>query len=554
MKHIEIYCENTGAYRRYPLGTQLKEVYEDQNVQLQYPVLGVYANNKVEDLNYPLHKRVNVRFYDYTDPAGRRIYFRSLTFVLYKAMQDLYRQTSVTLENSVPHGYYFLFKQLPVALDERFAQALKKRMQEIVCADLPFVTQKIPTKDALEIFRENKLTEKARLFQSLNKPYTIMNRLDDAFNYLHGYLVPSTKCLDVFDLDLYQDGILLRVPDPANPCKVQSMEEHPKLAGVFKEHKEWAKLVQAKNIPDLNMHVEKDRASNLIKISEALQEKKIARIADAIHSKIDKVRFALIAGPSSSGKTTFGKRLSVQLGTFGISPRMISLDDYFVDRHETPLDENGNYDFENIEALDLKKFNADLADLAAGKEVVIPRFDFLTGARAPEGERMKISPSDIVIIEGIHGLNPRLTEQIPREMKFLIFISALTQIAIDRQDYISTSDNRLIRRLVRDSKYRNYSALETLKRWPSVRAGEEKNIFPFQENADVMFNSALIYELGVLKHDAVPLLNEVPENVPEYNDAYRLLRTLSYFKPIDIKEVPPTSILREFLTGSSFEY
>ncbi|MDR0364966.1 MAG: nucleoside kinase [Bacteroidales bacterium] len=554
MRHIEVYCENTGAYKRYLLGTTLKEICDDQKIKLAYPILGVYVNNLVQDLNYPIYKPINVRFFDYTDAAGRRIYFRSITFVLYKAMQDLYRQTSVTLENSVPHGYYFSFKQLPVTLDEKFIAVLKKRMQEIIRADLPFITQKIPTKDALALFKEGKLTEKARLFKSLNRLYTIINRLDDSVNYLHGYLAPSTKCLSIFDIDLYQGGVLLRVPNPANPTIVEKKEDHPKLAEIFKEHKEWAKLVQAKNIPDVNMHVEEDHASMLIKIAEALQEKKIAQIADMIHLQSDKIRFVLIAGPSSSGKTTFSKRLAVQLGASGIHPYAISLDDYFINREDTPLDENGNYDFESIEALDLQKFNEDLATLARGEETIIPKFDFKTGCRAPEGTRMKINPSDIVIIEGIHGLNPRLTERIPREMKYLIFISALTQIAIDRQDYISTSDNRLIRRMVRDAKYRDYSALETINRWPSVRIGEEKNIFPFQENANIMFNSALIYELGVLKYDAVPLLNEVPENEPAYNDAQRLLRILSYFKPIGIREIPPTSILREFLTGSSFRY
>lgn len=554
MRQIEIYCENTGAYTRYPLGTSLKTIFENQKVELKYTVLAAYVDNFVRDMNYAIYKPVNVRYFDYTDTSGRRIYFRSISFVLIKAMQDLYRQTAVTLENSVPHGYYISFKQLPVALDDKFVQTLKKRMTEIINADLPFVSEKIPTTYALRLFEENKLFEKMRLFKSLNKTYTLVNRLDTSINYLHGYLVPSTKYLSLFDIDLYNGGILLRIPDAVDPLRLDIKEDHPKLFTIFREHKEWAKLVQAKNIPDVNMHVEIDNASSLIKISEALHEKKIAQIADNIHQNCEKVRFVLVAGPSSSGKTTFSKRLGVQLGALGVHPFMLSLDDYFVDREFTPLDENGEYDFESIDALDLERFNADLNNLAVGKEVVIPRFDFITGKRAPEGVKMKMKPDDILIIEGIHGLNPKLTKEIPAEMKFFVFISALTQIAIDRQDYISTSDNRLIRRMVRDAKYRNYSALETIKRWPSVRAGEEKNIFPYQENADVMFNSALIYELGVLKYEAVPLLNEVPENEPAYNEAQRLLRILSYFKPIGIKEIPPTSILREFLSGSSFRY
>jgi uridine kinase len=331
------------------------------------------------------------------------------------------------------------------------------------------------------------------------------------------------------------------------------MEDHPKLFTIFREYKEWAKLVQAKNIPDVNSWVEKDKASNLIKISEALHEKKIAQIADEICQRKE-VRFVMIAGPSSSGKTTFGKRLSVQLGAAGIHPYNISLDNYFVDRDKTPLDEYGNYDYERLDALDLELLNQNLVDLTEGKEVELPKFDFKTGARFYDGERIKMQADDVLIMEGIHGLNPELTPKIDPKLKYLIFISALTQISIDRQDYISTSDNRLIRRIVRDARYRNYSALDTLSRWRSVRNGEEKYIFPFQENADIMFNSALIYELGILKDDAIPLLEEVPENKPEYNEARRLMGILSYFKPIGIKEIPPTSILREFLSGSSFRY
>ena len=409
------------------------------------------------------------------------------------------------------------------------------------------------TADAVALFQEHGLSEKARLFQSLNRLYTIVNRLDDAVNYFHGYLAPSTGRINLFKITKYHDGILLRLPNPQKPDEIVCMEDYPKLFTIFREHKEWAKLVHAKNIPDVNALVDEDKASNLIKISEALHEKKIAQIADEIHLRSD-VRFVMIAGPSSSGKTTFGKRLSVQLGAVGIHPYNISLDNYFVDRDKTPLDESGNYDFECLEALDLEQLNQDLVALTEGKEVLLPKFDFKTGTRYYDDERIRMRTGDVLIIEGIHGLNPALTPKIDPKLKYLIFISALTQISIDRQDHISTSDNRLIRRIVRDARYRNYSALDTLSRWQSVRLGEEKYIFPFQENADSMFNSALIYELGVLKYDAIPLLDEVPENVPEYNEARRLMGILSYFKPIGIKEIPPTSILREFLSGSSFRY
>ena len=553
MKHILTYCENTRSHKMYPLGTTAQEIFDDQKVTLSFPVLGCYVNNLVNDMNYAVSAPVNIRFFDFTDLSGQRIYFRSLVFVLYKALKDLYRQASLTIEHAIPQGYYCSFKQLPIAVDDKFIAALKKRAQEIINADLPFVTQQMPAAEAIELFQEHGLSEKARLFQSLNRLYTIVNHLDNSINYFHGYLAPSTRCVNVFEINKYHDGILLRLPNPQKPDEVTNMEDHPKLFTIFREHKEWAKLVQAKNIPDVNAIVDADKASNLIKVSEALQEKKIAQIADEIcHRK--EVRFIMIAGPSSSGKTTFGKRLSVQLGAVGIHPYNISLDNYFVDRDKTPLDASGNYDFERLDALDLYQLNQDLIDLTEGKEVRLPKFDFKTGTRYYDDEHIKMKNDDVVIIEGIHGLNPNLTQKIDNKLKYLIFISALTQISIDRQDYISTSDNRLIRRIVRDARYRNYSALETLSRWRSVRAGEEKYIFPYQENADVMFNSALIYELGVLKYDAIPLLDEVPENAPEYNEAQRLIRILSYFKPIGIREIPPTSILREFLSGSSFRY
>jgi uridine kinase len=473
---------------------------------------------------------------------------------LHKALKDLYPQAFLTVEHAVPHGYYCSFRQLPVAVDNTFITALRNRSQKIIDANLPFVTQQMPAAEAVEMFQENGLPEKARLFQSLNRFYITVNRLDDSINYFHGYLVPSTGCINIFEIHKYHDGVLLRLPNPQKPNEIACIEDHPKLFSIFREHKEWERLIQEKNIPDVNALVDEDKASNLIKISEALHEKKIAQIADDIYRRKEEVRFIMIAGPSSSGKTTFGKRLSVQLGAVGMHPFNISLDNYFVDREKTPLDAAGNYDFERLDALDLEQLNQDLMDLTEGKEITLPKFDFKTGARYYDDEKIKMQEDDVVIIEGIHGLNPKLTTKIDPQLKYLVFISALTQISLDRQDHISTSDNRLIRRIVRDARYRNYSALETLSRWRSVRSGEEKYIFPFQENADIMFNSALIYELGVLKYDAIPLLDEVPENTPEYNEAQRLIRILSYFKTIGLREIPPTSILREFLSGSSFRY
>jgi len=553
MKQITIYCENTGSYKMYPVGTSAQDIFNDQNIALSSPVLGCYINNLVSDMNYAVSTPINIRFFDFTDLSGQRIYFRSLVFVLHKVLKDLYRQASLTIEHAVPNGYYCTFLKLPVDVDNDFLTAFEKRTKEIIAADLPFVTQQILTTEAVRLFQEHGLSEKARLFQSLNRLYTIVNRLDDSVNYFHGYMAPSTGCVNIFKINKYHDGILLRLPNPQKPDEIVGMEDHPKLFTIFREHKEWAKLVQAKNIPDVNTIVDQDKASNLIKISEALHEKKIAQIADEICRR-DDVRFIMIAGPSSSGKTTFGKRLSVQLGVAGRHPYNISLDNYFIDREKTPLDETGNYDFERLDALDLEQLNQNLVDLTEGKEVLLPKYDFKTGKRFYDDEKITMKADDVIIIEGIHGLNPQLTPKIDPKLKYLIFISALTQISIDRQDYISTSDNRLIRRIVRDARYRNYSALDTLSRWRSVRSGEEKYIFPYQENADVMFNSALIYELGVLKYDAIPLLEEVPENTSQYNEAQRLMRILSYFKPIGLREIPPTSILREFLSGSSFRY
>ncbi|MCL2511202.1 MAG: nucleoside kinase, partial [Bacteroidales bacterium] len=527
MKQIAVYCENTGSHKRYPLGTTAQEIFDAQNIALYFPVLGCYINNLVNDMNYAVRTPVNIRFFDFTGGSGQRIYFRSLVFILHKALKDLYHQASLTVEHAVPRGYYCSFRQLPVSVDDTFIATLKKRAQEIIAADLPFITQTMPTAEAIKLFQEQGLPEKARLFQSLNRLYTIVNQLDDSVNYFHGYLAPSTGCINIFDINKYHDGVLLRLPNPQKPDEIANMEDHPKLFTIFREYKEWARLVQAKNIPDVNALVDEDKASNLIKISEALHEKKIAQIADEIHQRKD-VRFVMIAGPSSSGKTTFSKRLSVQLGAVGIHPYNISLDNYFVDREKTPLDADGNYDFERLDALDLEQLNQNLVDLTEGKEITLPKFDFKTGKRYYDGEHIKMREDDVLIIEGIHGLNPELTQKIDPKLKYLIFISALTQVSIDRQDHISTSDNRLIRRIVRDARYRNYSALDTLSRWKSVRSGEEKYIFPFQENADSMFNSALIYELGVLKYDAIPLLDEVPENTPEYNEAQRLIRILSY--------------------------
>jgi uridine kinase len=412
----------------------------------------------------------------------------------------------------------------------------------------------LPNEEVVEICRQQNLIYKAKLFQQQGALFSYLYFMGEHANYFYGYQVPSTGYLTVFDLVPYYDGILLRIPKLSNFSEVQPYVKLDKLFGIFQEHKDWAEILTVPNVANLNEKALDGRSGDIIKISEALHEKKIAEIANQINDRRNEIKIVLIAGPSSSGKTTFSKRLMVQLAVNGLRPFLISLDDYFVDRENTPKDENGEYDFEAIEAIDVKYFNQQLNQLLNGEFVELPRFDFTLGTRVPSGKLLQLVPGSILVVEGIHGMNPNLVPHIPVENTFKIFLSALTQISIDDQNHISTTDNRLLRRMIRDSKYRNYSASDTIRRWPSVRAGEDKNIFPFQENADVMFNSALVYELAVLKKYAEPLLKSVPESQPEFSETSRLLKFLSYFKPIDDREIPPTSVLREFLGGSSFKY
>ncbi|MDD4848745.1 MAG: nucleoside kinase [Bacteroidales bacterium] len=552
MNLIEISCKNNGAFKKYPYGISLEEIIRDQNIESKYPLLGAYVNHHI----FPLQSRLNnhsiVQFFDFTDNNGRRFYFQALTFILYKAVKDCYPEAELSLTHGVPNGYYFILKNLPETISKKVVGIIEHRMQTIIDSDVPFVKNEILRDEAIKIFEQNGLFDKAQLFTRYQNTYIPTYQLDNEINFFQSDLVPSTGYIHLFSLDFYNGGIMLRLPDKNNPEKIAKKIDSPKLFNIFLEHKSWGKLMNAKNIPQLNTHVENNKASFLIKVCEALQEKKIAKIAEDIVNK--KSRFVLIAGPSSSGKTTFSKRLSIQLATNGIHSYPISLDNYFVDREHTPKDKEGNFDFECIEAIDVALFNQHLNELNEGKTVSFPRFDFISGKRIYQGDSIQLNSNDVVIIEGIHGLNPKLLETVPHELTYLIFISALTQITIDRLDYISTTDNRLIRRIVRDYRYRKYSALETLQRWNSVRRGEDQNIFPYQENADAMFNSAMIYELGVLKRYAEPLLMEVSEKDVEFGTAQRLLKILSLFQSIPPDEIPPTSILREFLDGSSFHY
>lgn len=556
MSKCIIECLNNGKSRKYPEGTTLSEILKDQNLKNTYPIIGAYVNNRLKELSYRVFGPKKITFIDLTNSDGMRMYERSLSFVLYKAVVDLYPEAVLKIHHSISKGFYCEIENLPNqgAITYEIVEKIKKRMNEIIAEDIPFKREHLDTEKAIEIFNKHGLTEKTKLLHTRKTLYTSVYTLDDKADYFFGYLAPSTGYLQKFDLVKYFDGILLRKPDRNNPEQIADCVVQNKMFDIFKEHKNWAKVLKFENIGSLNECVDNNNINEFIKISEALHEKKVVQIADMIHNRKDKVRFIFISGPSSSGKTSFCKRLDIQLKVAGFKTLSISLDNYFVSREETPLDENGDYDFEALEAIDINLFNSNLKSLIKGEEVDLPTFDFPTGQKIYGKKVKKIDDDYVILIEGIHALNPKLTPSIANELKFRIYVSALTQIAIDNHNRIPTTDNRLLRRMVRDYKYRSYSALNTLKRWASVRRGEEKNIFPHQEQADVMFNSALIYELGVLKKQAEPLLREIRESDEKYAEAKRLLKFLSYFHPVPDKEIPPTSILREFLGGSSFKY
>lgn len=554
MSTVDIYCVNTGTKRTYPLGVTLVEIMNDFQVKLANPILGALVNNKVKELSFVVVKSKKVEFIDYSHPDGMRLYVRSLFFILYAAVREVFPEVKLRMMHGISRGYYCELAGLGRPVTDSDIFAIKSEMRQWVEKDVPFIKEGLPTEEAVEICRKQSLDFKAKLFEQQGALFTYLYFMDGLANYFYGHLVPSTGYLKVFDLVPYYEGLLLRIPDPEKFSEVQPCFKLDKLFGVFQEHKDWAELLDVPNVANLNENILKGTSGDILKISEALHEKKIAEIANQIHDRYDKVKIVLIAGPSASGKTTFSKRLMVQLAVNGLKPTMISLDDYFVDREKTPKDKNGEYDFEALDAIDIEFFNRQLVQLFNGETVELPKFNFTVGKKFPSGKKLKIGDGSILIVEGIHGMNPGLVPHIKPENTFKIFLSALTQISIDDQNHISTTDNRMIRRMIRDSKYRNYSAQDTIRRWPSVRAGEDKNIFPYQENADVMFNSALIYELAVLKKYAEPLLKSVPESQDEFSESNRLLKFLSYFKTIDDLEIPPTSLIREFLGGSSFTY
>jgi len=553
-KQVEVVCSNTGEKRRIMPGLNLAEIADEFNVKLNSAILGAMVNNTLKELSYEVYSPKTINFIDISHPAGMRMYQRSLFFVLQKAVKDLIPGSSIRIEHSVSKGFYCEIDGCNQSLELPLIFNIGDRMREIIAADIPFKREKVLTKDVVGMFEEFGYHEKAKLFRTRPKLYTSVYYLGDAADYFFGGLVPSTGYLKVFDLVKYYKGMLLRIPKRFKPEEVEDIEIQSKMFEIFQEYKDWVDILGVGSVATINEQVQKGYSSELIKISEALHEKKVAQIADKIYCQREKVRVVLISGPSSSGKTTFAKRLSIQLKVSGLKPCTVSLDNYFVDREHTPRDENGDLDFESLNALDVDQFNWDLIKLLNGEEVELPKFSFEQGKRFYDGTFLKIDSNGIIVIEGIHALTPALTPLIPAEKKYKIYVSALTSLSFDRINRIPTTDNRLIRRIIRDYKYRGYSALDTIRRWESVRRGEDKNIFPYQEQADVMFNSAMLYELSVLKSYAEPILYELPSTEPEYSEAIRLLKFLSYFTPIADEEVPPTSILREFLGGSTFSY
>ncbi len=549
---LRIYCKNIGKYIETAPGSNLLEIYQASGINLPYGPTSAKVNNVVEGLTFKVYHNMDVEFLDITSASGMRTYVRSLCFVLCKAVADLYPEGEIVLQHLVSKGYYCTLRIGHTANENEVAR-IKERMQEIIDAHIPFHRIEVQTEKAVRLFRQLGMNDKATLLETAGTMYTYYYTLGDTVDYYYGSLLPDAGYLNLFDLVKYDEGVLLRFPDNENPAKLGDMVDQAKMQEVFKEHSRWHDIMGVRTIGDVNKACLQGEATMLINVSEALQEKKIARIADEIHTRKN-VKIVLISGPSSSGKTTFSKRLSVQLMTNGLKPCAISLDDYFVDREKTPLDADGNYDYESLYALDLPFFNEQLQALLRGEEVELPRFNFTTGKREFNGNKLRVKDNMVLILEGIHALNPELTTLIPDEYKYKIFVSALTTILLDNHNYIPTTDNRLLRRIIRDFKYRNYSAEETISRWPSVIRGEEQWITPYQENADAMFNSAMLFELAVLKEHALPILNRVPQNCPEYSEAHRLLRFLQYFVSVHDKDIPPTSLLREFLGGSSFSY
>ena len=551
-KEVQIRCKNNGKTLSVAIGSTLSDVYRASGMEMEFGPVSAKVNNKVEGMHYRVYHNKDVEFLDLRSASGMRSYTRTLFFILCKAVHDLYPHSEVVIDIPVSNGYY-VDLDLGHAVTLEDVDGIRRRMQEIIDAHIPITRHEVPTEEAIKMFKEKGDEAKVKLLSSYGPLYTTYYQIDDYVDYYYGSLLTNTKKIYLFGVEKYFDGMLLRIPDLKNPGVLPEMTHQDKMFEIFKEHHRWQGIMGVRTVGDFNEVVEHGHATDLINISEALQEKKIARIADEIANR-KSVKLVLLAGPSSSGKTTTCKRLSIQLMTNGIKPLQISLDDYFVDREHTPKDENGEYDYESIYALNLQLINQQFNALFRGEEVELPKYNFQTGRSEKSGKKLKMDESNVLVVEGIHALNPELTAQIPDNQKFRVYASALTTILLDDHNYIPTTDNRLLRRIIRDYKYRGVNAQETIHRWPSVRKGENKWIFPYQENADAMFNSAMLFELAVIKQQAEPLLEQVPENCEEYSEAYRLSKFLRYIKPIPNRDIPPTSLLREFLGGSSFKY
>lgn len=547
-----IRCKNNKKVLKVNVGSTLSEVFSASELKMDHGPVCARVNNKVQGMHYRLYNDKDVEFLDMRSGSGSRTYTRTLFFICCKAINDLYGNVEVRIDIPVSKGYY-VHVNLGRDITADDVARIRCRMQEIIDADTPIRRRMVTAEEAIRLFSEKGDMSKVKLLKGQGKLYTVYYQIDDFIDYFYGALLTSTSEVYLFDLVAYSDGMLLRVPSREDPGQLCPMPRQQKMFDVFKEHHEWQNIIGLRTVGDLNDAVDKGFATDIINVNEALQEKKIARIADQIAARHD-VKLVLLAGPSSSGKTTTCKRLSIQLLTCGLKPLQISLDDYFIDRDKTPLDANGEYDYESIHALNIALINEQFNALFKGEEIELPRYNFQAGKSEKSGKRLKLAPNDIVVVEGIHALNPELTAQIPEQQKFRVYVSALTTILLDEHNYIPTTDNRLLRRIIRDYKYRGVSAQESIHRWPSVRAGEERWIFPFQENADAMFNSAMLYELAVIKQQAEPLLEQVPENCEEYAEAHRLLKFLRYFHAISYRQLAPTSLLREFLGGSSFKY
>ena len=549
---LQICCKNNKKTQDVAIGSTLSDVFKQFNLKMSYGPICARVNNKVVGMNYQLYHNKDVEFLDMHDASASRNYTRTLFFILCKAVHDLYPGSRVVIDIPVSKGYYINLHIGREVTDEDAAR-IRERMQQIIDEKIPIERFEVRTEEAIRMFEQKGDEAKVKLLKSIGSLYTVYHRIDDYVDYYYGALLTNTSDIYLFGLERYFEGLLLRIPSKHDPSQLGALVKQDKMFEVFLEQHRWQHILGVSTIGDFNEAVKAGHATNLINVSEALQEKKISQIADQITTHPE-VRVVLIAGPSSSGKTTFCKRLSIQLLANGIRPVQISLDDYFVDREKTPKDADGDWDYESIHALDINLINLQLSALFRGEEVELPKYDFLSGRSGMSGKRLRLADRQVLLVEGIHALNPELTAQIPKRQKFHVYISALTSILLDDHNYIPTTDNRLLRRIIRDHKYRGVSAQETIRRWPSVRAGETKWVFPFQENADVMFNTAMLYELAVIQEQAAPLLEQVPENCVEYSEAYRLRKFLSYITPIPSRALPPTSLVREFLGGSSFRY